>query len=140
MRTRESENYEDEADWARRRVKCNTPELRLAAAVMGEVVSDLTLGPPERRPGIRTRSEFNSAYASARRWVESNAMHVNSFTYLCDLFDLDREVTRQTLLAIKPQPGARRDLGLRTYVKQAPRPIEQRPPSRRSSWFKIEGV
>ena len=120
--------WEDVADWAARIAKVETPELRLAAAIMGEAITDLRRGPMQCRP------EMLGSYEDARRWVESDIVWACSFVGLCNLFDLDVELTRAALLAIVPDPSARALGTLRNYVHQQPRASLQRPNSRRPSW------
>lgn len=87
------DHFADESELVARR-KPQTPELLLAAAVLGEAIADLDRGPA---------GEWTKVYADVRAWVESRRRdYLYSFESICTLFDLDVDSTRDSLLALAP--------------------------------------
>ena len=128
------DSAEDPITFAMREVRQPSPERRLAAAVLGEVVEDLRRG-----PGTALASQL--AYRDAREWVrDDDATWPYAFVPLCEALGLDIERTREGLLAI--QHGGTVSVGLRPSMVNTPRRASVRrvPTGRRASWWSGDRV
>lgn len=129
------DSAEDPLTYALREVHQPSPERRLAAAVLGEVVEDLRRG-----PGTALASQV--AYRDVREWVrDDDTSWPYSFVPLCEALGLDVARTRDGLLAIRPY-GRQVNVGLRAALTNNPRRISEYrvPTGRRASWWSGERV
>lgn len=125
---------EDPITFAMRDLHQPSPERRLAAAVLGEVVEDLRRG-----PGTALASQL--AYRDAREWVrDDDETWPYAFVPLCEALGLDVERTREGMLAI--QHGGTVSAGLRASAVGTRKRVEVRrvPTGQRASWWRGDRV